>query len=243
MCLNLIEMGSKKVKKKIHLSGLSLLFSSFPPWCRPVPAQAFYLVILAGVKPSFPLPLYNHIRTGLTTYSTKMESIPSAIHIWPWSRYYDFRGYGYFQRCIASHGAHIWLLSTSPMAKMDWPTHLLNILHLERYYLVQRDFQAELGLDFGWAMVSWFASGMMFGRATLLRDACHNLYQFTRFSWPQSDRLHSIWRGKKDFSPYSTAHPSWLPNTFFSMDCINLIFQPEENIFCNPHGKNYANSA
>lgn len=106
-----------------------------------------------------------------------------------------------------SHGAHIWLLSTSPMAKMDWPTHLLNILHLERSYLVQRDFKAELGLDFGWAMVSRFASGMMFGRATLLRDACHNLYQFTRFSWPQSDRLHSIWRRKKDFSPYSTTHP------------------------------------
>lgn len=90
---------------------------------------------------------------------------------------------------------------------MDWPTHPLNILHLERSYLVQRDFQAELGLDFGWAMVSWFASGMMFGRATLLRDACHNLYQFTRFSWPQSDRLHSIWRRKNAFSPYSTAHP------------------------------------
>ena len=46
----------------------------------------------------------------------------------------------------------------------------------------KRDFQAELGLDFGWAMVSRFASGMMFVRATLLRDACHNLYQFTRFS-------------------------------------------------------------
>lgn len=91
------------------------------------------------------------------------------------------------------------------MAKMDLPTHLLNILHLERSYLIQRDFQAELG--FGWAMVSWFASGMMFGRATLLRDACHNLYQFTRFSWPQSDRLHSIWRRKKDFSLYSTTHP------------------------------------
>ena len=41
-----------------------------------------------------------------------------------------------------------------------------------RYYLVQRNFQAELGLDFDWAMVSRFASGMMFGRATLLRDAC-----------------------------------------------------------------------
>ena len=116
-------------------------------------------------------------------------------------------GYGDFQRKRKSHGVHIWLLSTSPMAKMAWPTHLSNILHLERSYLVQRDFQAELGLDFGWAMVSWFASGMMFGRATLLRDACHNLYQFTRFSWPQSDRLHSIWRRKKDFSPYSTAHP------------------------------------
>jgi hypothetical protein len=93
------------------------------------------------------------------------------------------------------------------MEKMDWPTHLLNILHLERSYLIQKDFQAELGLDFGWAMVSWFVSGMMFGHATLLRDACHNLYQFTRFSWSQSDRLHSIWRRKKDLSLYSTTHP------------------------------------
>ena len=84
-------------------------------------------------------------------------------------------------------------------------------------------------------MVSWFASGMMFGRTALLRDACHNFYQFTRFSWPQSDRLHSIWRRKKDVSPYSTAHPRafgfrklWFFCFFFSMDCINWIFQPKK---------------
>lgn len=163
-------------------------------------------------------------------------------------------GYGDFQRKRKSHGAHIWLLSTSPMAKMDWPTHLLNILHLERYYLVQRYFQAELGLDFGWAMVSWFASGMMFGRATLLRDACHNLYQFTRFSWPQSDRLHSIWRRKKDLSPYSTAHPRAfgfriLFLFFYFFYGLHKYYLPaqktEDNLFwqLNPHGNNYANSA
>lgn len=148
---------------------------------------------------------------------------------------------GYFQRKIKSHGAHIWLLSTSPMEKMDWPTHLLNILHLERSYLIQKDFQAELGLDFGWAMVSWFVSGMMFGHATLLRDACHNLYQFTRFSWSQSDRLHSIWRRKKDFSLYSTTHP----RAFGFIILYFLFFYREDNIFwqLNPHGNNYANSA
>lgn len=62
------------------------------------------------------------------------------------------------------------------------------------------------------------------------------IYQFTRFSWPQSDRLHSIWRRKKDFSPYSTAHPRAFGFIilffifFFSMDCINLIFQPKKRI-------------
>lgn len=138
------------------------------------------------------LDFFNHLHEGGGLQ-------PSQPFLWS--------GYGYFQRKIKSHGAHIWLLSTSPMEKMDWPTHLLNILHLERSYLIQKDFQAELGLDFGWAMVSWFVSGMMFGHATLLRDACHNLYKFTRFSWSQSDRLHSIWRRKKDFSLYSTTHP------------------------------------
>ena len=117
--------------------------------------------------------------------------------------------------------------STSPMEKMDWPTHLLNILHLERSYLIQKDFQAELGLDFGWAMVSWFVSGMMFGHATLLRDACHNLYQFTRFSWSQSDRLHSIWRRKKDLSLYSTTHPRAFGFRILSF----FFFYREDNIF------------
>lgn len=125
--------------------------------------------------------------------------------------------------------------------KMDWPTHLLNILHLERSYLIKKDFQAELGLDFGWAMVSWFVSGMMFGHATLLRDACHNLYQFTRFSWSQSDRLHSIWRRKKDFSLYSTTHP----RAFCFIILSFLFFYREDNIFwqLNPNGNNYVNSA
>lgn len=140
------------------------------------------------------LDFFNHLNEGGGLQ-------PSQPFLWS--------GYGDFQRKRKSHGVHIWLLST-PLQWQKWidqSTSKKKILHLERYYLVQRDFQAELGLDFGWAMVSWFASGLMFGRATLLRDACHNLYQFTLFSWPQSDRLHSIWRKKKDFSPYSTAHP------------------------------------
>lgn len=84
-------------------------------------------------------------------------------------------------------------------------------------------------------------SGMMFGHATLLRDACHNLYQFTRFSWSQSDRLHSIWRRKKDFSLYSTTHP----RAFGFRILYFLFFYREDNIFwqLNPHGNNYANSA
>lgn len=98
-----------------------------------------------------------------------------------------------------------------------------------RSYLIQRNFQAELGLDFGWAMVSWFASGMMFGRATLLRDACNNLYyhDLKVIDYIQYEGE------KKDFSPYSTARPRAfgfriLVFLFFSMDCINLIFQPKK---------------
>jgi len=51
---------------------------------------------------------------------------------------------------------------------------------------------------------------------------------------------------KKDFSPYSTAHPRAFGFIIlFFIDCINLIFQPEKNIFwqLNLHGNNYANSA
>ena len=40
------------------------------------------------------------------------------------------------------------------MAKINGPTHILNFLHLERYCLVQRDFEVKLGLDFDWEMVS-----------------------------------------------------------------------------------------
>lgn len=106
-----------------------------------------------------------------------------------------------------SHGAHIWLLSNFPEEKIDWPTHLLNILHLERSYLIHRLSGRT------WAR-HWLGngklinSGMMFNHATLRGDACHFviLYQFTRFLWSQNDALHSIWRRKKDFSLYSTTH-------------------------------------
>lgn len=57
----------------------------------------------------FFLSFFNHLNEGGGLQ-------PSQPFLWS--------GYGDFQRKRKSHGAHIWLLSTSPMTKMDWPTHL-----------------------------------------------------------------------------------------------------------------------
>lgn len=122
-----------------------------PAWCDP------HTILHHGLETTFFLthtPEDQYVLSTPIQYSVNQSIIQSLFFskISSLSSKLWIRGIG--KRKRKSHGAHIWLLSTSPMAKMDWPTHLLNILHLERYYLIQRDFQAELGLDFGWAMVS-----------------------------------------------------------------------------------------
>ena len=72
-----------------------------------------------------------------------------------------------------SHGAHIWLLSTSSHGKN-------RLTNLRLKYPASRKvlFGTERLSGKTWVrrvMVSGFASGMMFGRAILLRDACHNI--------------------------------------------------------------------
>lgn len=69
--------------------------------------------------------------------------------------------------------------------------------------------KTELGLDFGWALVSSFPSMMMFGRATLLKYKRHHLYQITRFhGWNNSYPAVTQERSYMHLFTYLTAERS-----------------------------------